>query len=722
MGKFCKYFKNIIKFCDFFGTFITFRIKDEIEYKSLIGGLISIIVFTLGTLYTIYVAIPFITRQNIDFIFSYKIVESQPFINLTDVKFNLAFGIQYQDNAISAISAFDKYFNYSIKLNEWIGIDNIKEFSFGLKNCTHSDFYNLVNDSFDLNQLNTMICPILNNSVNLTLDGLFTDYYYKYIELEIRLTEYGMDNFDSLKNIIQKNPIEMSVFFLDAAIHYQNRNKPLLIYINYLNKGIDISLIKKTNVFISTVEFTNDDNLFYKDENKIIESSFDKTEDSFHLVSSRTHLNENLVGKFIIEASSKILVMERKYQKLPSFIAELTGILQELLLIILYVINIIERQAIDNKLIHKMLKIKGSKYYDIDYYVNIFNRDKVNNDIMSIIKKGNLNVEKKGNGGLYCKRKSVMTLLENKKINNNNQKTNNSDFINTKSYFNKRNNYLDNNDYFKTIEINTPNLNDNDNKVQISEREMVNFFNSPNNKKKRNIKNYKKYNEESSFSISSISSKDINTIDKKKKKTSQIESINYSEEKEETNTNNILNSKRELMKNLNNNNDDLNYDINSSKIENIKQDINDNKKAEEDFANMNVVSSVFSKIFFWISKYQRRKNELLKLAEGKIHYYLEIFNYIKGMQEIDLLKYCLFDKEQINLFEFLACPPFKTNTNQYDGIYKEFENKQVIFNKIRKKEINNVYHSYNLIRSRNDITFEDLKLLRLVNAEVGLLS
>lgn len=100
-----------------------------------------------------------------------------------------------------------------------------------------------------------MLCPILNNSVNLTLDGLFTDYYYKYIELEIRLTEYGMDNFDSLKNIIQNNPIEMSVFFLDAAIHYQNRSKPLLIYINYLNKGIDINLIKKQKCLFQLLNF-----------------------------------------------------------------------------------------------------------------------------------------------------------------------------------------------------------------------------------------------------------------------------------------------------------------------------------------------------------------------------------------------------------------------------------------------------------------------------------
>ena len=36
----------------------------------------------------------------------------------------------------------------------------------------------------------------------------------------------------------------------------------------------------------------------------------------------------------------------------------------------------------------------------------------------------------------------------------------------------------------------------------------------------------------------------------------------------------------------------------------------------------------------------------LKSAEFRIHYYMDIFNFIKKMQEIDLLKYCLFDQEK----------------------------------------------------------------------------
>ncbi len=94
----CRNIKRFIKRCDFFGTFVTFRINDEIEYKSIVGGITSIIFFIVAVLYIIYVGIPFATRKNIEFIFSYKILESKPFLNLTKVRFNFGFGIHYKDD------------------------------------------------------------------------------------------------------------------------------------------------------------------------------------------------------------------------------------------------------------------------------------------------------------------------------------------------------------------------------------------------------------------------------------------------------------------------------------------------------------------------------------------------------------------------------------------------------------------------------------------------
>ena len=97
MEKSRKCIKRFIKSCDAFGTFITFRINDDIEYKSIIGGL-STIFFVLVTLaYIIYCCIGFFGRSNVNLIYTSKVVDKSPFVNLTESQFSMAFGIQFSD-------------------------------------------------------------------------------------------------------------------------------------------------------------------------------------------------------------------------------------------------------------------------------------------------------------------------------------------------------------------------------------------------------------------------------------------------------------------------------------------------------------------------------------------------------------------------------------------------------------------------------------------------
>jgi hypothetical protein len=91
------------------------------------------------------------------------------------------------------------------------------------------------------------------------------------------------------------------------------------------------------------------------------------------------------------------------------------------------------------------------------------------------------------------------------------------------------------------------------------------------------------------------------------------------------------------------------------------------------------------------------------------------------MQDIDLLIYTLFDNDQFKLFDFLSIPPLKIDNNEND-IYNEFQNKQRLFHKYDYKIIDDLILSYNNIRKREETNFEDLKLMRLVNAEVKFFS
>ena len=650
--------RNQIKKVDIFGILLTFRLNNKVKYRSVDGGIATIIFLIYSVFYALYLGVPFMKRKNIEFIYSNKIVQTQPYVNLTESEFNFAFGIQYQNDSTPALNDFEKYFHYSIILIESNDKEQINKYPFGIKKCVYENsFQEVYNQSFYKNNMNSMLCPIINSTVNFTLDGLFTDNYFKYVQLDIHLTDYGMNNLDEVRNLMQKKPIEMVIFFLDTGIDYQSRKKPLPIFINYINKGLDLYFLKTTELFFSKVEFTNDENLMINGGNTSIDSMLDKSEDSFHYIISRETVKETIVGKFILKASSKVVVLSRKYQKLPSFVGQLSGVIEQAYLIIFLIVTFIERQAIENKLIHQMLKMKGSYIYDMDYYLSTFHKEKINNNIMELIKKGNFDIEKTNKGGLGSKRKSQMLLLYKSKL--------------------------------KSI------VEDEKNNCENTEK---------NNENKTDILNSKDKNR------LSIIEEDPELIETGRNNEIQI-----------TNSNNQIN----------NDNDEY-YDLeeksNNEKEKEKEEKENENRiksyeKAEADFPSTSVLSIFFTYLFHCkCCNYQKRKYELIKKAKGKINYYIDIINYVKGMQEIDLFKYCLFDKEQIYILDYLAKPPFRISHKEIDCIYNEFEKDQYTFQTIGKKEIDNVYNAYNTIRNKDDVTFEDLKLLRLINAEVEYLS
>ena len=53
--------------CDIFGILVTFRIIDKVKYKSIDGGVVSIIFFVYSIFFTIYLGFPFIKRKKYRF-------------------------------------------------------------------------------------------------------------------------------------------------------------------------------------------------------------------------------------------------------------------------------------------------------------------------------------------------------------------------------------------------------------------------------------------------------------------------------------------------------------------------------------------------------------------------------------------------------------------------------------------------------------------------------
>ena len=692
MDKCKKCFKAAIKACDGFGTFITFRINDDIEYKSLIGGCSTILFVIITVVYASYCCSSFFARKNVDFIFTNKIVQADPFINLTDSHFNLAFGVQFSEDAMPAVEATAAYFKYTMNVIEWIGDDELIEHPFEFKQCETSDFYDMVNDAFDTNDLGGMICPSLDENSNFTLSGLYTDYYFKFIQLDITLSDYGVEHIDEVRGYMKENPLEMAIFFLDSAIDYENRKNALPTYINYSYKIIDFDFVKSTEIFISSLEFKNDDNLLYDNSKLTIDAMLDHSLDSFRYVSERADEEEFLLGRYIIKASPKIIQVNRQYQKFPSFLADFTSLLEEILVLMLLIVNFVERKAVDHKLIEKMLKFRGSKYYDIDYLINVFNKDKISNKVTAMIEKQNLKIERKNNVGTT--RRSILMLL-----NANKEKKEDDSELNMRRFPKPLRDDLQSNHNLISPrpEVSENNMiySESESNNKSSEGNIGTVENKPINYKKQHL-DFNYYNDDELNQNIQIMS---NSLSSKKN------SIYYKNE-------DIMNEKKIIETKIQNFDEISNY---NSKQKNKKENT-----TRLEYSKLNICNIIYATFCFWASKKQKRRHRLISKAETKIHYYLDIYTYIKKMQEIDLLKYCLFDEDQTTLFKFLSKPPIQLGSGPL-GLYKEFEEQQVNYKRLDKPEIDALYHSYKTIRDKEEISFEDLKLLRLVTAEIKFL-
>ena len=459
---------TIIKECDCFGTFITFRIYDDLEYKSLAGGLSTIFFAIIAGIYVAYMSYRFLWRKEFSFIYSTKLEDTRPFINLTEVGFNLAFGVQFISNGTPDFDYMGEYLNYDFYISTFINsvfTDNPLQ----VKKCEKSDFDDDLKEQFDKNKLSNFYCPDFSKNINFTLNGLYTDTYFQYIDIRVMLNSKAAENFDYVKDLMARNPIEMILYYIDTSIDYESRDRTITHHIRMLNKWLDFNIKKETQVFISPLYYQNDENIIISDPKKQEKASFDTSYDCFHQL-VREETTELQLGKFFIKTSPKAIYYNRVYLKIPEFFANLMGILEEILVAILFIINFLERYLVDKQLIEELIKFRGSKYYNIKYLTTKFHKEEISKKMKNLLDKKKLRIYR--GSQIISNENETMNLINTIKQNNtiNLSKKNLSGEI--KNYKNSINiskmssssysSYSDSNNQYRAIQ-NLRNFDDNNN-------------------------------------------------------------------------------------------------------------------------------------------------------------------------------------------------------------------------------------------------------------------
>ena len=605
-------FMLFLKTFDYFGVNFSFKIKDKEKYQSSFGGLIFILFLALVLIYIVITFLIFLRREVYNINNSITVIKPAPQIGFQNTSFSIGFALVYDDDTFPDPSILN-YFNLSIT-NTMLQNSVKTKTLIPYKKCELTDFYNQLNTSeFNFLKLSNFTCPIIDQ--NTLIRGTFTDNIYQYLELAVSIRDDTLSNnsavtMDFLKNFLATNPMKVVLYWIDTTVNVGNFTSPISTYIRTYVSYVDFSTIRKINMDFGLIKFSSDSDVIFQSYKNSSNVTFSISQEYSLISTNRTGLSSSLgktLVKMFIRSSSSNLIIDRAYQKIPNYLANVGGLIGNILLILVILVGFVNQFWAEQSVMNTMFKyrehLKSShpEHYDI------------------------IKLNLRGEG-----------------------------------FQNKRSNI--------NIQVSEPNK-----QVYKSESEDINEA----NKLQNNTANLKiveiELNEKPNFP------------DTPKTNHKKVATVNHAE---------LYSRKGKL-----------------------------NKEEEALLADSEKPLSFNPFEIFWRfcpckTRKLELKNSLFEKSYKKMEYYFDIYTYFKKIQEIDILKYLLLDKNQVKLFNFLSRPSVSLAYSDSDEIYqKEQQNRNNTADSyISIEDLNEIIQSYKKLMTKNEKLNE--KLFYLFDYEI----
>jgi hypothetical protein len=561
MNKFLKFFEIF----DYFGVQMKFRINEKASYQSPFGGIMFIFFFIISFSYVGYNFFQFVNRLNMNLGYNTKNKTPAPPLNVRNSTFAFYLDIVgINDNNSISVNYITKRFNISTSIISFNATDDFNFQEFPMNFCAPEDvlmldFTNILYD------LSTSLCPQIPKEYdNFTIKGIITDNDYNYIEIKFTLKEEYQNRTLEIDSCLSRRKIYAVLSIIDTQIDYDNYTNPVSYFPRTIDARFDINTYKTISVSLSQLEFTSDDNILISNPLKKNYITYNSASLDINTVNDRK-LNPEVLS-FKLQVSPEVIILQRVYQKLPSFFADMSGILSQAILILLILIPYVNEKKAEQKIMNKVMRYKGNENFNADYFQFLFsNSDKKNSH---------------------------------SEANFNNQGSASNSVINQDN------------------------------------------IDKSNAEPHHSRQSYKNVNLHLYDSIKMIKGRNKNRIK-----------------------------------------------MNSGQI---------------------LVST------FCCKKRFRIKTEIIERGEKKINHYLDVFTYLKKMQELDILKYLLLSKDELTVFNFLSKPSIYIS-NRKSAISIQTEEEIT-----KSNDIWRIYESYKKINTNSEmnIPYLTLKLIEIFNSEV----
>jgi len=362
---------HFIKFFDTFGPSVNFTIRSETNFKTVLGGFISIIVYSLYIFFFVLFGKDMIFKSNPNINLEIIIPDNQEKYHI-DKDFLFAWKIEDYYGSPLKEEFFKGYFSYNIYDNYLMNKLNTSYINF--LNCKDEKFDRFFNKTI-INRTNWS-CLDYSELLNFPLWGTFNSRNYSYLYFELDICEVKNNSKSNCKDFkeVQKKLSDQVFFFTsltyDVNFKPNNYEQPLEKKFNFIQNNLNLNLQKLDIYYFINTKVEQDDSLLFSNEveienlyyiDKIDKYSNFRLDKDLEQYYSNNEYNssKNIYNSFfLLDKSYK--KYSRKYLKIQDVFANVNGFM-DFLILIFNLIKFYTNYRFDYFLFNEFVNVKVEK-------------------------------------------------------------------------------------------------------------------------------------------------------------------------------------------------------------------------------------------------------------------------------------------------------------------------------------------------------------------------
>jgi hypothetical protein len=326
---------------DQFGQGIELRIDKLTKAKTLLGGLLTIIMLVLLFLIFFFSAQDILYHTNPRISLEQKVNGGLPTMSLNQETFPISFSLMMNGNFALYKPEYFSYY-ISLRYGNTTAIELSEDF-YNITVCKKEFFPVVSQEAYDNLNMNQNFCV---KDQNFTLSGGWNSNYISYLSLRIAICT-GEDYcapYNEIEDYIKTNTFFWNIFYMNTNVNPQNFTEPVSYNIFNYYKLLKLGSFKLTEIYIRPHSLRSDEGFIFESSNyfETLNFDFDNYEDS-------AIDNTNTLVEFEFLVSPNVYIYHRNYMKIQEVLASVGGLANLLrisFVIICYVFSIVKRNEL----------------------------------------------------------------------------------------------------------------------------------------------------------------------------------------------------------------------------------------------------------------------------------------------------------------------------------------------------------------------------------------